>query len=116
VFWSPQLAGGGVLVGAGCTAASYGAPSPAWLPVALLGVWPFGVVVRDTIHDVRCWHRRQRRLYAEHCQRVQDQARDQRGPIHAPAERVRPEPAGYLEAPRPAPMVIEGEFTVERES
>jgi hypothetical protein len=65
-------------------------------------------VVRDTIHDVACWHRRQRRLYAEHCQRVQDQARDQRGPIHVPAERVRPEPAGYLEAPRPAPMVIEG--------
>jgi hypothetical protein len=56
----------------------------------------FGVVVRDTIHDMRCWHRRQRRLYAEHCQRVQEEARDQRGPIHVPAERVRAEPAGYI--------------------
>jgi hypothetical protein len=45
---------------------------------------------------MRCRHRRQRRLYAEHCQRVQEEARDQRGPIHVPAERVRAEPAGYI--------------------
>lgn len=113
----PQLCGGGVLITASATIADYGAPSVVTLPIGLLSAWPLGVVVRETVHSVRCWHIRQRRLHAEFLRASADQPE----PTHAPAERVTVAPAPLPAAqPRPAALpparslVVEGEV-VERE-
>lgn len=104
----PQLCGGGVLITASATIADYGAPSLVTLPIGLLSAWPLGVVVRETVHSVRCWHIRQRRLHAEFLRKTSDQPRS----TFVAAERVADAAPAQLEpaALEPArPLVIEGE-------
>lgn len=97
-FHAPQLAGGGALITAGTLAADYGAPTAVSLPLGLLSAWPLGVVVRETVHSVRCWQLRQ--LHAEFLRA----SADQREPIYTPAERVTVAPAELPAEARPAEL------------
>lgn len=106
----PQLCGGGVLITASTTIADYGAPSVVTLPLGLLSAWPLGIVVRETVHSVHCWHIRQRRLHAESLR----ESADQPEPTYAPAERIT---GALASAPQVRPsalpparsLIVEGE-------
>lgn len=118
----PYLGGGGVLIGASTALADAGAPGVVTWPIGLLSVWPLGVVVRETVHSVRCWHIRQRRLHDQLLRAAaaeQDEA-DQHRRTYVAAERAVPQQPAQLPAPRPTlpparAMVIEGQVA-ERES
>ncbi|WP_210718537.1 hypothetical protein [Amycolatopsis acididurans] len=106
-----------MLITASTTIADYGAPSVVTLPIGLLSAWPLGVVVRETVYSVRCWHIRQRRLHAAFIRTSSDQPE----PTYAPAERVTITPPPLPAAqPQPAALpparalIVEGEV-VEKE-
>lgn len=110
----PHLCGGGVLIGASTAIADAGAPGVVTWPIGLLSVWPLGVVVRETVHNVRSWHIRQRRMHAEFLRAAAAEA----DRIYVVAERAVPQPA-QLPASRPAlppahAIVVDGQVA-ERE-
>lgn len=106
----PQLSGGGVLIATSATIADCGAPTAVAVLIGLLSTWPLGVVVRETVHSVRCWRIRRRRMHAEFLRTTSDQRR----PIFVSANWVPEAASARLKRARPAeldpvrPLVIEG--------